>query len=85
MTTYDEERLAELLAALPPAPAGWVKAAQELPAARLGLDEIMARIEEDEAFRRACRADLETALAEAGYEPDAGLLAALRERFPSVS
>jgi hypothetical protein len=85
MTTYDEERLAELLAALPPAPAGWVKAAQELPGARLELDEIVARIEADEAFQQACRADLEAALAEAGYEPDADLLAALRERFPSVS
>ena len=32
MTTgYDEERLGELLAVLPPAPLGWVEAAQELP------------------------------------------------------
>ena len=84
MTTYDEERLAELLAALPPAPEGWVQAAQELPRARLGLDEILDRIEADEAFRQACIADLETALAEAGYEPDARLLAALRERFPAA-
>ena len=28
---YDEEHLAQLLKMLPPAPEGWVRAAQELP------------------------------------------------------
>jgi hypothetical protein len=81
MTAYDEERLADLLAALPPAPEGWVRAAQELPLARQGLDAIVLRIEEDAEFRRACRADLETALAEAGYEPDPATVSALRDRL----
>ena len=49
-TRYDEERLGELLAALPPAPQGWVEAAQELPQLRRGLDELVARAEADEAF-----------------------------------
>ena len=39
---HDEERLAALLKMLPPAPEGWVKAAQELPRARLEIDEIAA-------------------------------------------
>ena len=30
MTAYDEQRLAELIRALPPAPQAWVEAAQEL-------------------------------------------------------
>ncbi len=35
MTTFNEEQLGELLRLLPPAPAGWVAAAQELPRARV--------------------------------------------------
>jgi hypothetical protein len=85
MTAYDIERLAELLRALPLAPEGWVKAAQELPAARRGLDDIVARAEADAQFRQALVADLESALAVAGYEPAPPLLEALRERFPQGS
>ena len=40
---HDEERLGELLGLLPPAPAGWVQAAKELPEARRTLDEIIER------------------------------------------
>ena len=40
---YEEEALAELLRALPPAPAHWVQAAKELPAARRELDGIVDR------------------------------------------
>ena len=78
---YDEERLAELLRALPPAPEGWVKAAQELPFARRGLDEIVARAAEDRKYREAVIADLETALESAGYEPHPTLVEELRERL----
>lgn len=81
MSAYDEERLAQLLGALPPAPDAWVTAAQELPLARAGFDEIVARAEADAEFRRACIADLEAALEAAGYERDPLLLGALRERF----
>lgn len=82
MNPYDEERLGELLRSLPPAPEAWVTAAQELPLARWNLDDIVARAEADAEFRRACLADLESALAAAGYEPDPLLLALLRERLP---
>jgi hypothetical protein len=78
---YDEERLAELLRALPPAPEGWVKAAQELPRARRGLDDIVARAVADDEFRRALIADLETALRAEGYEPEAIPLDELRKRI----
>ena len=56
MTAYDEQRLAELIKALPPAPQAWVEAAQELPLARERLDDIVARAEADLAFRDAARA-----------------------------
>jgi hypothetical protein len=79
--TYDAERIAELLRALPPAPRGWVQAAQELPSARRGLDEIVGRAQADAEFRARLIADLEAALAAEGYEPDAALLEALRARL----
>ena len=81
MTAYDEERLARLIRALPPAPVGWVRAAQELPFAQTELDEIVARAEADAAFRQRLVADLEAALAAEGYEPDRAVVAALRARL----
>lgn len=81
---YDEERLGELLSALPPAPAGWVRAAQELPAARLGLDEIVERARVDAEFRVLLVADLEAAVAVAGYEPTDELLEAVRACLPEL-
>jgi hypothetical protein len=83
MTSFDEERLARLIRALPPAPAGWVQAAQELPLARGEVDEIVARAEADAAFRERLIADLEGALAAEGYEREPVVLAALRLRFKS--
>lgn len=81
--SLSEQRLARLLRALPPAPAGWVRAAQELPLMRAELDEIVARAEADAAFRERLIADLEGALAAEGYERDPAVLAALRVRLDS--
>ena len=78
---YDEERLAALLKMLPPAPKGWVKAAQELPQARMEIDEIAQRAEADAEFRAAAIANLEQALEQAGYDVDPSLLPELRERL----
>jgi hypothetical protein len=81
MSAFDEDRLAELIAALPPAPEAWVRAAQELPYARKSFDEIVARAEADAEFRLALIRDLESALAQAGYEPDRPLVEELRRRY----
>lgn len=78
---HDIEQLARLIGVLPLAPQGWVHAAKELPLARRGLDDIVARAEADAAFRARLVADLESALAEEGYEPSPPTLDALRERF----
>jgi hypothetical protein len=78
---YDEERLADLLRTLPPAPQAWVQAAQELPLARRELDEIVERAVADAQFRAALIADLEAALAQAGYEPNERLVEELREKL----
>ena len=81
MRTYNEETLADLLRTLPAPPQAWVKAAQEIPLARKGLDDIVERALEDQAFREALIADLESAIAGAGYEPDPALTDAVRARL----
>jgi len=78
---YELERLGGLLRLLPPAPQGWVQAAQELPLARRTLDEIVARAEGDLAFREALLEDLEKALQREGYEPTRSIVDELRVRF----
>ncbi|MGZ4336359.1 MAG: hypothetical protein ACXVYM_02420 [Gaiellaceae bacterium] len=83
MTAFNEERLARLIRALPPAPAAWVRAAQELPLARAGLDEIVARAEADADFKARLVADLEAALEAEGYERDPVVIEALKVRFKS--
>jgi hypothetical protein len=83
MTALDEERLARLIRALPPAPEAWVRAAQELPLAKSELDQIVARAEADAEFRTRLVADLEAALAAEGYEPSQALVRVLRVRFKS--
>jgi hypothetical protein len=80
MSAYDIEGLARLIGMLPPAPEAWVRAAQELPAARRELDGIVARAEADAEFRRALVADLESALRAEGFEPTRPLLDELRRR-----
>ena len=78
---FDEERIAELLRLLPPAPAGLVRAAQELPAARAAIDEIVARAEADAELRARLLADLERALQAEGYEPSPAIVRALRDHL----
>jgi hypothetical protein len=80
---YDEERLGELLRALPPAPEGWVRAAQELPRSRRELDDIVARAVADEAFRKALIEDLDRALRDVGFEPESLPIEELRRRLSS--
>jgi hypothetical protein len=81
MSGYDHEQLAKLIGMLPPAPEGWVRAAQELPSARRGLDQLVARAEADAAFRAALLADLERALEAEGVEPQPRVVEELRHRL----
>jgi hypothetical protein len=78
MTGYDEEQLAGLLRLLPPAPDGWVQAAQELPQARADITVLLARAGEDAAYRARLVADLEAALEAEGIEAKPSVVAALR-------
>lgn len=81
MRDYTEQNLAELLRTLPAPPEAWVRAAQEIPLARRGLDDIVERARADQAFREALVADLERALQDAGYDADPALADAVRERL----
>jgi hypothetical protein len=81
LTTYNEERLGDLLGMLPPAPAGWVAAAQELPFARIHLDALVERAEADAAFRASVVDDLELALRAVGVEPKPAIVDHLRKRL----
>ena len=76
-----EERLAALLALLPPAPEAWLEAARQLPAARAQIDGIVARAERDAAYRARVVSDLEQALATDGIEPSEALLRELARRL----
>jgi hypothetical protein len=82
---YAEEDLGRLVGLLPPVPEGWVRAAQEIPAFRSMLDELVARAEADEAFRATLIADLEAALAAAGYEPEPRAVDAVRRQMRARS
>jgi hypothetical protein len=81
MQNYDEETVANLLRVLPAPPKAWVEAAQEIPLARRGLDDIVERARADQAFRDALIADLERALEVAGFESDPALAEAVRARL----
>jgi hypothetical protein len=75
-----EEDIGRLLGALPPAPAGWVAAATELPRARRALAAIEAELA-GEQERAAVTARLEQALAEVGVQPTPELVRALRREI----
>ena len=76
-----EERIAELLRALPAPPTGWVEAAKELPRARLEVETLVERIERDERLRELLAADLEGTLRAEGVEPTPVVVAHLRTRL----
>jgi len=77
----NEERIAELLGELPPAPGAWVRAASELPRARREIGRLVSLAEADGAFRDALLADTTAALRGAGLEPAPRAVAQLRERL----
>ena len=81
MRRYEIEEVALLLALLPPAPVGWVAAAKELPRVRAGLDDLVARAEQDAAVRARMLADLEQALTESNLEPTPRLVEEARRRL----
>jgi hypothetical protein len=81
MSRYDEERLGELLSALPPAPEHWVQAAKQLPQLGERLDRIVERADADDAYRRKVVADPEAALEEADVIAHSDAVEILRRKL----
>jgi hypothetical protein len=77
----NEERIAELLAELPPAPGAWIRAAQELPRARREIERLATLADTDAELRAALLADTTGALRGAGLEPAPRVVAALHARL----
>jgi hypothetical protein len=65
VAAYDEERIGEILSALPPAPEAWVGAAREIPLREQEIDPIVERADTDEEYRRRVIEDPAGALEEA--------------------
>ena len=81
--TNDIEQLSRLIAALPPAPVGWVAAAQQLPKVGAELDALIDRAQADTELRSRLVDDLEAALNEAGIAPTRRVVAEARDRLRS--
>jgi hypothetical protein len=80
-TAPSETELAELISELPPAPAGWVRAAVELPQLRRELDRLAALCATDAQLRAQTLADLESALRDAGLRATPIAVRLARERL----
>lgn len=78
----DEHELGRLLRLLPPAPAGWTRAAQELPFLSDELAGILERARGDGGFRDALRADAGATLRQQGYDLSPSVLAHLMKLLP---
>ena len=76
-----EERIAELLRALPAPPQAWLEAARELPRTSRELDAILDGVEHAERLRALAVADLEEMLRAEGVEPTPTVVAHLRRRL----
>jgi hypothetical protein len=77
----NEERIAELLAELPPAPGAWIRAAQELPRARREIERLATLADKDAELRAALLADATAALRGVGLEPAPRVVAELHARL----
>ena len=79
--TYDEEKLGEILSALPPAPKAWVDAAKDIPVRRKAIEEIVERADTDESYRRRVIEEPEAVLEEADVVAHAETIEILRRRL----
>ncbi len=78
----DDERLARLLANLPPAPAAWVERAARIPRVQRDLGDVQRRLDEDALLREAFRREGAQALRDAGIDLDQEVLEHLRDNGP---
>jgi hypothetical protein len=77
-----EERIAQLLSNLPPAPAAWVERAAGIPRVQRDLGDVQRRLDEDALLREAFRRDGAQALRDAGLDIEQEVLDHLRRPGP---
>jgi hypothetical protein len=75
----DEQQIAELIAVLRPVPAGWVRAAQELPSAGRAIDTLIARAQASAEQRQRILDDIDASLRAEGVEPNRVLVGQLKQ------
>jgi hypothetical protein len=80
--SMDEHEMGRLLRLLPPAPAEWTQAAQELPFLGAELAGILERARGDGGFRDALRTDAGAALKAQGYDLSPSVVAHLMRLLP---
>jgi len=78
----DELQIGRLLRLLPPAPAEWTQAAQEVPFLGAELTDILERARGDGRFREGLRTDAGATLREHGYDLSPSVLAHLMRLLP---
>jgi hypothetical protein len=78
----DELQIGRLLRLLPPAPAEWTQAAQEVPFLGAELTDILERARGDGRFRDGLRTDADATLREHGYDLSPSVLAHLMRLLP---
>lgn len=76
---HDDERIAQLLSMLKPAPEAWVERAARIPRVQRDLEDVQRRLEEDALLRAAFQAHGDRALREAGVIVNAEVLEFLRD------
>jgi len=81
MPDFTEQQLAKLIAALPPAPAAWERAAQQLPAAREAIDTLVQRAQADARQRQRILDELVASLSAEGVEPQRSFVEELKARL----
>jgi hypothetical protein len=79
----DEHEIGRYLRLLPPAPAEWMQAAQELPFLSAELAGILERARADDGFRDGLRSDADATLREHGYDLSPSVLAHLMRILPA--
>jgi hypothetical protein len=81
VSAYNDEKLAELLRALPAAPKAWVRAAQEFGRSRPMLADLVERAKTDDRFRKALIANPGAAHEAEGYEIEPDVIAAIMKQL----
>jgi len=81
MSEYSERELAGLLRTLPPPPAHWVEAAEQIPQIKRQINDVLPFLESTAPGRAVETAELENAIEAAGLVAEPQLVAELQRHL----